>query len=459
MHTYRVKKIHMLGIGGAGMGPLAELLFHLGYTITGSDRQRSEATARLASMGIVIQYDHVPHLVRNAELVVYSSAIPEDNPERHYAAENGLRQIRRAELLGDLMRGQTAVCVCGTHGKTTTTALIGALLKAAKLDPTVLAGGMLRGSKTHALVGKGNLMVAEADEFDRSFLAMHPTFAVITNIDVDHLDCYRDIDDIKEAFIAFARKVPFFGEVIACMDDPGVCGVLPSVAATVTTYGIDSGADYRAVDIECAGGCADFNVTEHGVEIGHIKLSIPGMHNVRNALAAIAVARLFEIDFQTVKRTLSAFKGVRRRFEVIAAIHGQVIVDDYAHHPRELQATIDTARGSGASRVVAVFQPHLYSRTRDFLDDFAAVLMTADVVYVTDIYRAREEPMVEVSAGAIIECMADRGHRDAHYIPDHRKLPAMLPSLLRKGDYLLFMGAGDINESARRLAEALHAKA
>lgn len=449
----------MIGIGGAGMSPLAELLVHLGHTVTGSDRQESEATARLESMGIAVQYDHIPRLVRNAELVVYSSAIKEENTERRYAVEQGLKQIRRAELQGDLMREYTAVCICGTHGKTTTTSLIGALLKKAKLDPTVLVGGMLRGSTTHALIGQGNLMVAEADEFDRSFLAMYPTFAVITNIDADHLDCYRDIDDIKEAFIAFTRKVPFFGEVIACVDDPGVREVLPSVAATVTTYGIDRGADYRAINIEFTGGCARFDVVERGAEIGRVGLLIPGMHNARNALAAVAVARLFEVDFQTIKRTFSTFKGVRRRFEVIAAINDRVIVDDYAHHPREIQATIDAARRSGARRVVAVFQPHLYSRTRDFLDDFAAVLMTADVVYVTGIYRAREEPIAEVTAGEIINRMADRGHRDAHYVADHRELTALLPPLLRGGDYLLFMGAGDINESACRLAEVLHAKA
>ena len=459
MKRHRSKKIHMIGVGGAGMGPLAEWLVDLGYRVTGSDRQRSGVTLYLESLGVAVQYDHSPSQVKDADLIVYSSAIRPDNPEREYGARHGIRQIRRADLLGDLMRVHTAVCICGTHGKTTTTSLIGTLLKEAKFDPTVLVGGMLRESGTHALIGHGNLVVAEADEFDRSFLAMHPTIAVITNIDVDHLDCYRDFDEIKEAFVAFTEKVPFFGDIIACVDDPGVREVLPSVAANVTTYGIDGEADYRAVEIKFEQGFASFDVIERSVKIGRTKLSIPGMHNVRNALAVIAAGRLFDIDFQLIEKTFSSFRGVRRRFEVIANVKGCTIIDDYAHHPRELQATIEAARTSGAVRVLAVFQPHLYSRTRDFLDDFAAALMAAEVVYVTDIYRAREEPIANVSAEAIVERMRSRGHHDVHYIAERGELKKILPPLLLKGDYLLFMGAGDINESAYALAEVLNAEA
>jgi UDP-N-acetylmuramate--alanine ligase len=456
MIKHRSKKIHMIGIGGAGMSPLAEVLVHLGYKVSGSDRQRTEVSSRLETLGISIQYDHTPHLIKEAELVAYSSAIQSDNPERTFATDHKQLQIRRAELLGDLMRAQPTVCVSGTHGKTTTTSLIGLLLLNAGLDPTVLVGGMLRENKSHALIGSGRLMVAEADEYDRSFLAMYPTIAVITNIDADHLDCYRDINDIKAAFVAFTRKVPFFGDVIACVDDGGVRDILPLVTATVTTYGIEREADYRATDITFSSGCARFDVVERGTEIGRFDLSIPGMHNVRNALAAIAVARLFDVDFPVIKKTFAEFRGVHRRFEILATVNGCTIVDDYAHHPREIQATIDAARKCGAGRVVAIFQPHLFSRTRDFLDDFAAVLMTADVVYVTAIYRAREEPLPGVTAEAIVDSMTGRGHHNAYYVADRRAVAELLPPVVHEGDYLLFMGAGDIRESAQRMEEVMH---
>jgi UDP-N-acetylmuramate--alanine ligase len=456
MIGHRTKKIHMIGIGGAGMSPIAELLVHLGYTVSGSDRQKSAVSVRLESLGVGVQYDHEPSLVKTADIVVYSSAIRETNPERQFAAEHGRTQIRRAELLGDLMRMQTAVCICGTHGKTTTTSLIGTLLKSAGLDPTVLVGGMLRESGTHALVGAGDLMVAEADEFDRSFLAMYPTVAVITNIDADHLDCYRDLDDIKQAFIAFTRKVPFFGDIVACIDDDGVCAILPSVTANVTTCAVDREADYRARTIEFSAGCAAFDVEERGALIGSVRLSIPGMHNVRNALAAIAVGRMFDLDIGVISGSLASFRGVHRRFEVIATLNGISIVDDYAHHPREIQATLDAARKSTAGRVVAVFQPHLFTRTRDFLDDFARVLMAADEVFVTAIYRSREEPIPGVTAAAIVEKMVAGGHTGVAYVEDRDSLPELLKGRLRHGDIVLFMGAGDINESARRLAGVLH---
>jgi UDP-N-acetylmuramate--alanine ligase len=454
MIRHRSKKIHMIGIGGAGMSPIAELLAHLGYRVSGSDRQRSAVTSRLESLGISVQYDHEPRLVKDADLVAFSSAIRDNNPERLFAAEHGRTQIRRAELLGDLMRAQTTVCICGTHGKTTTTSLIGMLLKNGQLDPTVLVGGMLRESGTHALVGHGKLMVAEADEFDRSFLAMFPTVAVITNIDADHLDCYRDLDDIKKAFVDFTRKVPFYGDIIACTDDAGVRDVIASATANVTTCAVDREADYRARNIVFSNGCAAFDVEERGEPIGTMQMSIPGMHNVRNALAAVAVARLFGIDPAVIGRTFAAFRGVHRRFETVADINGIRIIDDYAHHPREIDATLDAARRS-ATRVVAVFQPHLYSRTRDFHDEFARSLMNADEVFITSIYRSREEPVPGVTAQTIADKMRADGHGSVWYVEERRSLPVMLKDRLRAGDMVVFMGAGDITESARDVAEVL----
>lgn len=459
MIRHRSKRIHLIGIGGAGMSPLAEVLVNFGYTVTGSDRMASEVTKRLETLGVNIQYDHKPGLVADAQLVVFSSAIRTDNPERQYAAEKGITQIRRAELLGDLMRAQTTVCISGTHGKTTTTSLTGALLQKAGLSPTVLVGGMLRDSKTHALIGTGGLMVSEADEFDRSFLAMYPTVAVITNIDTDHLDCYRDLDDIKAAFVAFTGKVPFYGDVIACSDDAGVRAILPLVKAPVTTYGIDEGADYRAVAIAFTDGCARFSVQERGTDIGNLTIAIPGMHNVRNTLAAVAVARLFGAEMTTITSALHSFKGVHRRYDLIGTYRGVQVIDDYAHHPRELQATIAAARQSGAKRIIAVFQPHLFSRTRDFLEEFGEALTGADIAFVTAIYRSREEPIPGVAAEGIVAAMERQGYRHAHYIEEWRDLPELLAPMVTDGDYLLFMGAGDISSCAYRMAEVLGGEA
>lgn len=459
MIQHRSKKIHMIGIGGAGMSPLAEVLVNFGYTVSGSDRLRSDATERLTSIGITLQFDHHPVLVAEAELVVYSSAIKPDNPERLFAAEHGIPQLRRAELLGDLMRAQTTVCISGTHGKTTTTSLTGAVLQQAGLQPTILVGGVLRERKTHAVIGTGGLMVAEADEYDRSFLAMFPTVAVVTNVDADHLDCYQNIEDIKDAFITFTGKVPFYGEVIACSDDAGVRDILPSITVPVTTYGTGPDADYRAEDIDFSDGCTRFTVIERGNVLGIVAMSVPGKHNVRNALAAVAVGRLFGAEPSAIIEALGAFQGVHRRFDVLGTFGGARVIDDYAHHPRELRATIAAARQSGAKRIIAVFQPHLFSRTGDFMEEFGEALTGADVAFVTKIYPAREEPIPGVVAEGVVEAMERRGYRQAHYIDEWKDLPELLAPMVTSGDYLLFMGAGDISTGAYRMAEVLSGKA
>ncbi len=449
------KKIHMVGIGGAGMCPLAEVLKTHGHIITGSDKSSSPATARLESLGIRIQLNHTPDLIKNADLLVYSSAVKKDNPERVYAREHGIHEMRRADVLGELMRAHFTICISGTHGKTTTTSLVGEVFNNAGLEPTVLAGGMIRSADSHAFVGKGNIMIAEADEYDRSFLAMYPSMAIITNIEADHLDCYGSLQSIKEAFISFTERIPFYGAVIACSDDCGVREILSSLHKTVITYGLNSPADYTAESISFSRGRSSFTVKRRGENCGVVDLNLPGIHNVLNSLAVIAAATEMGIEFGSIVSTLSSFQGVRRRFEIIAEIGGITIIDDYAHHPSEISATINAARKCGYKRLIVVFQPHLYSRTRDLLDQFVKSLLEADVVYVTDIYKAREEPIAGISSATIVEKMIECGHRNASHIACKNDTIAALKNLVKEGDAVIMMGAGDIRDCAVKLAGEL----
>jgi UDP-N-acetylmuramate--alanine ligase len=401
-------------------------------------------------LGIKVQYGHEPDLIKDAEMLVYSSAVREDNPERRYAADRGIPAIRRAEVLGDIMRANFTVCVSGTHGKTTVTSLVGTVLTDAKVSPTVLVGGMLRSVGAHALVGNGGVVVAEADEYDRSFLAMYPSMAVITNIEADHLDCYKDLDDIKDAFVEFTDRVPFDGAVVACIDDDGVRSIMPRIRRSLFTYGIDGKADYRAVDIEFSGERTGFGVVYKGArEMGRVSIGIPGTHNVRNALAAVAVAAEAGIEFSVIAGSVSKFLGVKRRFEVIGSAGGVTVVDDYAHHPGEIAATIEAARKRGCKRVAAVFQPHLYTRTRDFMNQFAKSLSAADVVIVTDIYKAREQPIPGVNAEDIVKGISGI---DASYVKDKNDITRILRGKVNAGDMAIFMGAGDIWEVAEGFA-------
>lgn len=450
-----VKKIHLVGIGGAGMCPLAEVLHSQGHRVTGSDRMNSAATARLESLGIKIQFDHTPDLLKDAELLVYSSAVKDDNPERVYARQHGILSMRRAEVLGELMRAHFTICVCGTHGKTTTTSLVGETFCDSGLNPTVLIGGMLRSADSHAVVGNSNIMIAEADEFDRSFLAMYPSMAIITNVQADHLDCYGTLQNIKDAFVKFTERIPFYGAVIACNDDAGVRDIIPSIKRTVITYGLNDAADFYAEKINFNRGKASFTVKYKGESLGIINLNLPGLHNVLNSLAVIACATEMGIEFKSVANTLSKFQGVHRRFEIVGESQGVTVIDDYAHHPAEIKATLDAARKSGFERIIAVFQPHLYSRTRDLMDEFAESLGIADMVYVTDIYKAREEPIPGVTSETIIKKISEKGHSQAHYIPSKDELIPALKKLIKRGDAVVMMGAGDIWECAAKFAGEL----
>ena len=437
------------------MCPLAELLQARGHIVTGSDRKSTDVTSRLESLGISVQYDHVPGLVKNADILVYSSAIKEINPERVYARENGINSIRRAEMLGELMRANFTVCISGTHGKTTTTSLTGAIFQEAGKRPTVLVGGVMRGNESNAVIGDGNIMIAEADEFDRSFLVMYPSLAIITNVEADHLDCYGNLENIKDAFVSFTERVPFYGAVIACKDDAGVRSILPLIKKTVITYGVAGDGDYFAENICFSSGKPSFSVRKRGELLGELSLNLTGMHNVLNSLAAIAAASEMGIDFKAIAESLSEFQGVRRRFETIGLVRGITVIDDYAHHPGEIRATLDAARRCDFRRVIAVFQPHLHTRTRDFMDDFVTSLMGADQVFITGIYRARDEKIPDVSAEDMVNKLRSRGFINAHYVACKENLPGLLGKILVDGDGVIVMGAGDIRESAVDLAEVL----
>ncbi len=440
----RQLRIHFVGIGGVGMSGLAEFLYAAGYAVSGSDRQASSITRRLESLGVRVQYDHEPALIKTASLAVYSSAIREDNPERTYAVQHRLPLMRRAEMLGELMRMKFSVGVAGTHGKTTTTSLIGQILSDAGKTPTVIVGGILRRYDTNAIAGTGDLLVAEADEYDRSFLRMYPSIAVVTNIEEDHLDCYLGIDDIKAAFLTFANLVPFYGALVACTDEPHVREILTSYAKPVVSYGIDGEADYKARDISFSKGKTSFALYRQAERLGVLTLTIPGLHNVKNALAACAVTTELGISFADVARSLSGFSGVKRRFEIVGEERDITVIDDYAHHPSEIRATLSAARSAGFTRVIAVFQPHLYSRTRDFLDDFSAALAGADAFVVTAIYRSRDEPIAGVTAQDIVARAVARGHANARYIENKADIAAFLAPTLDAGDAVVVLGAGDI---------------
>jgi UDP-N-acetylmuramate--alanine ligase len=450
-----LRRIHFVGIGGAGMSPLAEIMHTWGLGVSGSDRQRTPLTERLMSLGIDIQYSHDPLLLKDADIVVFSSAIRADNPEMIYARENGLKLVRRAEMLGDLMRSRFCIAVAGTHGKTTTTALTGHIFSTAGHDPIVLVGGTLRDRGSNAVIGNGSVLVAEADEYDRSFLAMYPGIAIITNIDADHLDCYRDLAEICEAFIAFAKRTPFYGAVILCADDPGAAGIMGEIDRTVITYGVNTAAAYRAENVRFADSMTHFAVRKAGAPLGEFAMPLVGSHNVRNALAAIAAASEMGIGPEAIGAALTSFAGVKRRFEILGAARGITVVDDYAHHPAEIQATLAGARQRGFGRVIAVFQPHLYSRTRDFMADFATSLAAADAVFVNAIYKAREEPIPGVTAEGIVEEIKRRGHGCALYVERKESIAGVIATMAREGDCIILMGAGDISEIGGALLERI----
>ena len=461
LRTADLERIHFVGIGGAGMSGIAEVLLNYDLAISGSDLEGSETTERLAELGAAVFVGHAAENVGRADLVVVSSAVPAGNEELVAARRRGVPIVRRAQMLAELMRLKYGIAVAGTHGKTTTTSLVGSVLTGAGLDPTVVVGGRLRVSGTGARHGRSEYLVAEADEFDRSFLDLAPVIAVITNVDVDHLDTYRDLADIKDAFARFAGRVPFFGRIVACVDDANVRDLLPRLAGKrIVTYGFDARADLRARDFETTASGVRFDVVDADAGLaGAIELPMPGRHNVLNALAAVATARAAGVDFETASGVLSRFTGVHRRFERLGSWRGASVVDDYAHHPTEVEATLRAARevldaAAGESRrrrIHAVFQPHLFSRTRDLADDFGRALLLADNALVTDVYASREKPLPGVDASLVVAAAAAADHPSVGGCGPWRSAPERLRSSVREGDMVLTLGAGDIYRLARRL--------
>lgn len=451
----RVRRIHLVGIGGSGMAGIAEVLLTMGFDVSGSDAKATTVTERLAKLGAQVAIGHDAHLVADADVVVASTAIPADNVELTAARSARVPVIPRAEMLAEMMRGRFGIAIAGTHGKTTTTSLVASTLGEAGLDPTYVIGGKLNRTGTHACLGDSQYLVAEADESDASFLYLKPMMAVVTNIDADHMETYGgSFERLLETFSEFLHHLPFYGLAIVCIDDAGVQQLLPKITRPILRYGLSAEADVYAKDIVFDGLASHFTVIAQGHEPFAVRLNIPGEHNVRNALATIAVALELDVEIKDIQSSMTAFAGVGRRFQVYAHISHfgkQVtLVDDYGHHPTELSAVLKTARQSFVNkRLVSLFQPHRYTRTRDLLDDFATALMLADVVILLPVYSAGEKPIAGADSKALIQAMRLRGFANA-VLADHRTmLEELLPNLLQEDDILLTMGAGDIGQISK----------
>lgn len=450
--------IHFVGIGGIGMSGIAEVLLNLGYKVTGTDRAESDTTRRLAELGATIRRGHDPAHLGNADVVVTSSAISRDNVEIVAAKQRKIPVIPRAEMLAELMRLKEGVAVAGSHGKTTTTSLIAAILHEAKLDPTVVIGGKVNSFGSNARVGQGPVLLAEADESDGSFLCLTPTFAVVTNVDSEHLDHYGNLDHVLDAFVGFANRVPFYGAATVCLDDPNVVRILPRLGKRVVTYALHrSDADYVAAEVRHDGPTTHFRVLFRGQDRGAFSIHIPGIHNVQNALAAIAVADEYAIPHETTRAAIARFEGVQRRFTIRGIAHEIMVVDDYGHHPTEIRATLAGARtGWREKRVVAVVQPHRYSRLRDNFEQFVSCLDEADAVVVTEVYAAGEPPLPSPTARDLAARIQQRHpERTVLFVPEFDALPDALARLARAGDIVLTLGAGNITRLGPQLLERL----
>jgi UDP-N-acetylmuramate--alanine ligase len=458
----KIHNIHLVGIGGVGMGGIAEVLLNLGYEVQGSDLKESAITARLARLGARIFFGHRAENVGEADVIVVSTAIDPANPEIIAARAHRKPIVRRAEMLAELMRFRYAIAVSGSHGKTTTTSLVASVLAEAGEDPTFVIGGRLKSADTNGRLGAGSYLVAEADESDASFMHLQPMIAVVTNIDSDHLGTYGgDIGRLRQTFVEFLHNLPFYGLAVLCLDDPGVAAIAPAVQRPALTYGLGESCDVRAVDIRPEGLRSRFAVLRPGRQAAlDITLNLPGTHNVQNALAAIALAHELEIDDAALCRALAEFQGIDRRLQVIGRVdtaNGAVLlVDDYGHHPTEIAATMRAARDAWPGRrLVVAFQPHRYTRTRDLLDDFADVLSAADKLLVTEVYAAGEDPIAGADGRAICRAVRSRGVVEPVFVPKLERLPKLLGGLLQDGDVVLTLGAGDIGAAAQRLGAAL----
>lgn len=450
-----VKNVHFIGIGGIGMSGIAEILLSQGFKITGSDLNKTEVTDRLESLGIKIYEGHSADNLTDADVVVYSSAVKLDNPEVKAAIERKIPVIKRSEMLAECMRMKYGIGIAGTHGKTTTTSMVGLVLTEAGIDPTIIVGGKLSSlGGTNARLGYGEYIVVEADEFDRTFLKLTPVIAALTTLEREHLDTYKDLDDIKGAFVEFANKVPFFGFVVLCLDEPALQDIIPLINKKIFTYGLTLHADIRAVDITHKERSTEYTLFYKGKELGKIKLNIPGLHNVRNSLVAVTIAHEMGVDFEIIKKALESFTGVYRRFEK-KYDNDIMVIDDYGHHPTEINVTLDGIRRGWNRRLVAVFQPHLYSRTKDFYSEFGRSFLNSDIFICTDVYPAREKPIEGITGEMIADVAKKFGHKNVFYEPDKTKVPDLLKKIYKKGDIVITLGAGDIWKFGEKFIEMI----
>jgi UDP-N-acetylmuramate--alanine ligase len=456
--TYRkLKHIHMIGIGGTGMNGIAEVLVNLGYKVTGSDIAANDATRRLGRLKAGISIGHKARNVEGADVVVISSAIKEENIEVREARLRKIPIIPRAEMLAELMRMKYGIAVAGSHGKTTTTSMIATILDRGGFDPTIIVGGRLNTIGANAKLGEGDFFVAEADESDKSFLFLSPFIAVLTNIDAEHLDQYKDVEEIKTTFALFANKVPFYCPIVLCLDDPNLQSIIPVLERRIITYGFSTQSDISARRLHFDGFSSTSTLFHKGRPLGTMKLNVPGKHSILNAMASTAVGLDLDMPPALILEALESFAGTGRRFELKAEIREMMVIEDYAHHPTEIQATLDAAKRGWPRRVVAVFQPHRYTRLAHLRSEFARSFNQADVLVLTEIYPAGEEPIPGVSGRALFEDVQQFGHKDVHFEPDLKKVAGALLKIVRPGDIVIFLGAGNITKIVPDFIQKLEA--
>ena len=459
----KIQRVHFVGIGGIGMSGIAEVLLTLGYKVSGSDRKLSPLTERLVRLGATVFEGHSAANIEGAEVVVTSSAIGRNNPEVAAARERHIPVIQRAEMLAELMRLKYGIAVAGMHGKTTTTSMVAAVLAAGGLDPTIIVGGRVDAMDSNARLGKSQYLVVEADESDRSFLKLSPILSVVTNIDREHMDCYRDMADVENTFVEFMQRIPFYGSVILCNDDPRLRELAPRVQRRVVTYGVQEGSDFQIASVRNRTAYDDaprsvFEVSYHGESLGEFRLHVPGAHNVLNATAAIAVGIGLEVPVEKIHAALEAFRGVDRRFQVKGSAAGVAVVDDYGHHPTEIRATLAAARQCPYQKIHVVFQPHRYTRTQLLMEEFATCFAEADSVAVLDIYAASEEPIEGVTGLALARAVNERGNKPALYAASFAEAAQIAASAAESGDLVLTLGAGNISQLAPQILKELKAR-
>ncbi|MDI6785542.1 MAG: UDP-N-acetylmuramate--L-alanine ligase [bacterium] len=455
MFKQTIKNIHLVGIGGAGMSGIAEVLLKLDFKVSGSDKANSEAIERLKLLGGNIYLGHDGSNVKNADVVVTSTAIAHDNIEVVKAKELKIPVIPRAEMLAELMRLKRGIAVSGSHGKTSTTSIISLILTKAGFDPTIVIGGKFNNIDSNARIGNGDYFVAEADESDGSFLKLLPIYAVVTNIDYEHLDYYQDINHIKSAFISFINKVPFYGCAALCLDDPNIKSIFPKIKRRYITYGLTNEAEVRAVNITTEGFCSSFEVLYYGENLGRIQINLPGLHYVNNSLAAIAITMELGVNYEVIREALINYRSVQRRFQIKGEIDNILVMDDYAHHPTEISATLKAMGESLKRRIIVVFQPHRFSRTKFLCKEFGAAFHMADKVIVTDIYAAGEISIEGIDASLIVEEIKKNGHHDVEYISDFEEILEHLNKTIQPNDLILTLGAGNIYQISDKVVNIL----